>query len=192
MRASEKTCRFWRGGRMSAAAEKPGAATAESAAGLSAESLAAIDREIAKYPKGKQASAVMSALRIAQKEKRWLSKETIAFVAEYLQIPAIRAYEVATFYNMYDLAPVGRRKLCLCTNLPCALMGAMKTRAAFEEHLGIGCGKTTADGEWTFVEGECFGACGDGPAVIVDNEKMHAKITADKVPEFLAKVKAGK
>ncbi|MGI9305806.1 MAG: NAD(P)H-dependent oxidoreductase subunit E, partial [Gammaproteobacteria bacterium] len=114
------------------------------AAGLSAESLAAIDREIAKYPKGRAESAVMSALRIAQKEKRWLSKETIAFVAQYLDIPAIRAYEVASFYNMYDLKPVGRRKLCVCTNLPCALMGAMKTRAALEENLQISCGETTA------------------------------------------------
>lgn len=154
-------------------------------AALSAESRAAIDREIAKYPAGKKASAVMSALRIAQKEKRWLSRGTIAAVAEYLDIPAIRAYEVATFYNMYDLKPVGRRKLCLCTNLPCALRGAVKTKAAFEECLGIGAGGTTEDGEWTFTEGECFGACGDAPAVIVDNEKMHARITAEKVPEFL-------
>ena len=82
---------------------------------LSVDSLAAIDHEIAKYPKGKQASAVMSALRIAQKERGWLAKETIEFVANYLSIPAIRAYEVATFYNMYDLKPTGKRKLCLCT-----------------------------------------------------------------------------
>ena len=155
---------------------------------LSAESLAAIDIEIAKYPRGKQASAVMSALRIAQKEKGWLAKETIAFVAEYLNIPAIRAYEVATFYNMYDTKPVGRRKLCVCTNLPCALMGAMKTKAALEEALGIKCGETTEDGEWTLKEGECFGACGDGPVVIVNNEKMHAKITAANTADFLAKL----
>ena len=100
---------------------------------LSVDSLAAIDHEIAKYPKGKQASAVMSALRIAQKERGWLAKETIEFVANYLSIPAIRAYEVATFYNMYDLKPTGKRKLCLCTNLPCALMGAMKTAKALKK-----------------------------------------------------------
>lgn len=162
---------------------------AAKAAFLSADSMAAIDGEVAKYPAGKQASAVMGALRIAQKEKRWLSKETIAAVAAYLGIPAIRAFEVATFYNMYDLKPVGRRKLCLCTNLPCALMGAMRTKAAFLEHLGLSACGNTADGEWTFVEGECFGACGDGPAVIVDNEKMHAKITAEEVPGFLEKIK---
>lgn len=152
---------------------------------LSAESLAAIDREITKYPPGKGASAVMSALRIAQKEKGWLARETIEFVASYLAIPEIRAYEVATFYNMYDLKPVGRRKLCLCTNLPCALVGAMKTAAALKQQLGANFGETTADGAWTLREGECFGACGDGPVIIVNNEKMHKKITADKVADFL-------
>lgn len=156
---------------------------------LSPEALAAIDREVAKYPPGKGASAVMSALRIAQKEKGYLAKETIAFVASYLQIPTIRAYEVATFYNMYDLKPVGRRKLCLCTNLPCALMGAMKTAAALQKELGVGFGETTPDNEWTLTEGECFGACGDGPVVIVNNEKMHTKVTEDKVADFLRAAK---
>ena len=156
---------------------------------LSSESLAAIDREVAKYPAGKQASAVMSALRIAQKEKGWLAKETIEFVADYLQIPAIRALEVATFYNMYNLQPVGKRKLCICTNLPCALMGATKTAAALQESLGIKFGETTKDGEWTLREGECFGACGDGPIVIINNEKMHGGITAEKVPTFLEELR---
>ncbi|MGI9337170.1 MAG: NADH-quinone oxidoreductase subunit NuoE [Gammaproteobacteria bacterium] len=156
---------------------------------LSAASLAAIDREVAKYPKGRQASAVMSALRIAQKEKGWLSAETIEYVASYLHIPAIRALEVATFYNMYDLKPVGRHKLCVCTNLPCALMGAEETAAALKAALGVDFGGTTADGEWTLKEGECFGACADAPLVIVNNEKMHEKITVDKIPQFLAKLK---
>lgn len=156
---------------------------------LSAESLAAIDREIAKYPKGRQSSAVMSALRIAQKEKGWLSAEVIEFVAAYLHIPAIRALEVATFYNMYDLRPVGKHKLCVCTNLPCALMGADETAAALKEKLGINFNETTADGEWTLKEGECFGACADAPVIIVNNEKMHEKITPEKVPSFLAGLK---
>ena len=159
---------------------------------LSSESLAAIDREVAKYPKGRAASAMMSALRIAQKEKGWLSPETIAEVSEVLGVPSIRAYEVATFYNMYDLKPVGRRKLCLCTNLPCALMGALKTKAALEEALNIKCGETTPDGEWTLKEGECFGACMDAPAIIVNNEKLRPNITPDKVPGFLAKLKEEK
>ena len=157
---------------------------------LCAESLVAIDNEIAKYPKGRQASAVMSALRIAQKEKRWLSQEVMAFIADYLNMPAIRVYEVATFYNMYDLKPVGKHKLCLCTNLPCALMGAMKTKAALEEALDIKCGETSEDGEWTLQEGECFGACADAPAIIVNNEKMRAHITPEKVPDFLKALKS--
>lgn len=156
---------------------------------LSAESLSAIDREVAKYPKGRQSSAVMSALRIAQKEKGWLSAEVIEYVAAYLQIPAIRALEVATFYNMYDLRPVGRHKLCICTNLPCALMGADETASALKKELGIDYGETTSDGEWTLKEGECFGACADAPLIIVNNEKMHEKITANKIPQFLAKLK---
>lgn len=178
----------------SAAAEKSTAgedATA-SVPVLSSASLAAIDREVAKYPEGKQASAIMSALRIAQQEKRWLDKPTIEFVAAYLNLPAIRAYEVATFYNMYDLKPVGKKKLCLCTNLPCLLMGAGKTAAALQAALGIEMGETTADGQWTLVAGECFGACGEAPVVIVDNEKMHGKIHPDNVADFLARVCDGK
>ena len=153
---------------------------------LSAAARAAIDREVAKYPRGRQASAVMSALRIAQQEKGHLAQETIEYVAAYLDIPAVRAYEVATFYNMYDLSPVGRRKLCLCTNLPCLLGGAQRTQQALEAQLGIKTGETTADGEWTLKEGECFGACGGAPVVIVNNEKMHEGVTAEKVEEFLA------
>ena len=157
---------------------------------LSAESLVKIDHEIAKYPPGKQASAVMSALRIAQQEKGWLANEVIEFIAAYLSIPSIRAYEVATFYNMYELKPVGRRKLCLCTNLPCLLMGAAQTAAALKQQLNIDFGETTEDKEWTLKEGECFGACGDGPVMIVNNEKMHSHVTADKVAVKLAEIKS--
>ncbi|HLP81981.1 MAG TPA: NAD(P)H-dependent oxidoreductase subunit E, partial [Nitrosomonas sp.] len=91
---------------------------------LSAESLKKIDREIAKYPHDQKQSAVMSALAIAQDEKGWLATETINFVAEYLEMPAIAVYEVATFYNMYNLEPVGQYKITVCTNLPCALSGS--------------------------------------------------------------------
>ena len=157
---------------------------------LSAESLRAIDAEVAKYPKGKGASAIMSALRIAQKERGWLDNATIEFVADYLSLPAIRAYEVATFYNMYDLKPRGKNKLCICTNLPCLLMGAAQTADALRQALGIGFGETTADGEWTLREGECFGACGEAPVIIVNNEKMHSKIRANDVAAFLQQLSA--
>src|SRR5512140_1565879 len=91
---------------------------------LSAEALKKIDREIAKYPPGQKQSAVMAALAIAQDEKGWLAPETMDFVARYLDMPPVAVYEVATFYAMYNLAPGGRHKVTICTNLPCALQGA--------------------------------------------------------------------
>ena len=121
-------------------------------------------------------------------EKRWLSREVIEHVAEVIGVPAIRAHEVATFYNMYDLKPVGRRKISLCTNVPCALMGAISAAAALKERLGVEFGQTTADGKYTLVEGECFGACKECPVVIVDNIKMHSRVTAERVDEFLAEI----
>jgi len=104
---------------------------------LSAESLALIDLEVAKYPADQKQSAVMGALRIAQSERGWLKPELIEYVAHYLDMPSIAAYEVATFYNMYDTRPVGRHKLTLCTNLPCALMGANEIAEHLKKKLGI-------------------------------------------------------
>jgi len=107
---------------------------------LSPEALARIDREIAEYPPGQKQSAVMAALVIAQDEKGWLPKETIAAVAGYLGMAPIAAYEVASFYNMYDLHPVGKYKLTVCTNLPCALSGgvhAADAGALASEVLGV-------------------------------------------------------
>ena len=110
---------------------------------LSQESLQQIDREIAKYPPDQTQSAVMAALRIAQVEKGWLPKELIEFVARYLGMPPIAAFEVASFYNMYDLAPVGRHKITVCTNLPCALSGGVHAADYIKEKLGIDFNETT-------------------------------------------------
>lgn len=156
---------------------------------LSQESLAQIDREIAKYPADQKQSAVMSALRIAQTELGWLSKDTIAYVADYLGMPAIAAYEVATFYNMYDLEPVGRHKLTLCTNLPCQLQGADQVAGHLQARLGIGFGETTADGRVTLKEGECMGACGHGPLCLHNNHTMHTHLTAESVDKLLDDLK---
>ena len=95
---------------------------------LSQDSLTQIDREVAKYPADQKQSAVMAALAIAQAEKGWLAAETIEFVANYLEMPPIAAMEVATFYNMYDLNPVGKYKLTVCTNLPCACPAVITRR----------------------------------------------------------------
>jgi NADH-quinone oxidoreductase subunit E len=155
---------------------------------LSQDSLKQIDREVAKYPAGQAQSAVMAALRIAQVEKGWLSPDTIAFVAEYLGIPAMAAYEVATFYNMYDLAPVGRHKITVCTNLPCALSGGVHAADYVKKKLGIDFNETTADGRFTLKEGECMGACGDAPVLLLNNHQMCSWMTEEKIDQLLSRL----
>ena len=156
---------------------------------LNPESLAKIDKAIAKYPPDQKQSAVMAALTIAQDEKGWLSTETMDFVAAYLGMPPIAVYEVASFYTMYDLKPVGRNKLSICTNLPCALQGANKAAEHLKQKLGIGFGETTADGVFTLKESECMGACGDAPVVIRNNKKMLCAMTADKLDKLIEELK---
>lgn len=153
---------------------------------LSQESLQQIDREIAKYPADRKQSAVMAALRIAQVEKGWLSNDIIGFVADYLDMPAMAAYEVASFYNMYDLEPVGRHKIVVCTNLPCALSGGVHAADYVKEKLGIGFNETTPDGKFTLKEGECMGACGDAPVLLVNNHRMCSWMTTEKIDRLLA------
>ena len=155
---------------------------------LSQESLQQIDREIAKYPPDQKQSAVMAALRIAQVEKGWLPKELIEFVARYLGMPPIAAFEVASFYNMYDLAPVGRHKITVCTNLPCALSGGVHAADYIKEKLGIDFNETTPDGKFTLKEGECMGACGDAPVMLVNNHKMCSFMTEDAIEKKLAEL----
>ena len=153
---------------------------------LSAESLKQIDIELAKYPADQRRSAVMAALRIAQVEQGYLKPEAIEFVADYIGMAPVAAYEVATFYNMYDLKPVGAQKITVCTNLPCALRGGMAAGEYLKEKLGIGFGETTKDGKFTLVEGECMGACGDAPVLILNNHKMCSFMTKDAIDQKLA------
>ncbi len=155
---------------------------------LSQQALRQIDVELAKYPADKRRSATMSALRIAQTELGWLSNDTIEFVAGYLQIPATQVMEVATFYSMYNLKPVGKYKLTVCTNLPCALRGGFNTLEYLEHKLGIKCGETTADGKYTIQEGECMGACGDAPVMLVNNHKMCSFMDKEAIDKKLAEL----
>src|SRR5690349_371106 len=148
---------------------------------LSAQALAKIDREVAKYPAGQQQSAVMAALAIAQDEKGWLSPEMLDYVAEYLKMPPIAVFEVATFYAMYNLAPPGRHKLTVCTNLPCALSGGARAAEHLKSRLGIEFNQTTPDGRFTLKEGECMGACGDAPVLLVNNKRMVSWMSDDKL-----------
>jgi len=152
---------------------------------LTADSLKKIDLEIAKYPSDRKQSAVMSALAIAQDEKGWLANETINFVAEYLEMPPIAVYEVATFYNMYNLEPVGKYKITVCTNLPCALSGSNETAEYIKKKLGIEFNQTTADGKFTLKEGECFGSCGDAPVLLINNKRMCSFVSNEMVDKLL-------
>jgi len=152
---------------------------------LSPAALALIDKEVAKYPADQKQSAVMAALAIAQDEKGWLATETMDFVAQYLDMPPIAVYEVASFYTMYNLQPVGRCKLTLCTNLPCALQGATAAAAHLKQRLGIEFGETTADGVFTLKEGECLGACGDAPVMLMNNKTMLSWMTPDKIDALI-------
>ena len=156
---------------------------------LSAESLALIDAEVAKYPAEQKQSAVMGALRIAQGECGWLKPALIEYVADYLDMPAIAAYEIATFYNMYDTTPTGQHKITLCTNLPCTLMGAGDLGEYLKKKLGIGFGETTEDGRFTLREGECMGSCGDAPMCLHNNHVMLTHLTPEKVDAFLDNLK---
>jgi NADH-quinone oxidoreductase subunit E len=153
---------------------------------LKAESVRAIERELAKYPPDRKQSAVLSALRIAQEQHGWLPSELMEEVAGVLGMPPVSVYEVASFYTMYDLGPGGRHKLVMCTNLPCALSGAVEAA----DHLKRRCGvedfnQTSADGRFTVKEGECFGACGDAPVVLVDNKRLCSRMTPEKLDALL-------
>jgi NADH-quinone oxidoreductase subunit E len=152
---------------------------------LTEAALRKIDREVAKYPADQKQSAVMAALAIAQDEKGHLADETIEFVAHYLGMPPVAAFEVATFYTMYDLQPTGKCKLTLCTNLPCALSGATEAADHLRRRLGIGWNETTPDGRFTLKEGECFGACGDAPVLLVNNKRMLPGMTPERIDAAL-------
>jgi NADH-quinone oxidoreductase subunit E len=156
---------------------------------LSAESLEKIDKEITKYPPDQKQSAVMSALAVAQDELGWLSTETMDFVARYLDMPPVAIYEVATFYSMYNLQPIGKHKLAICTNLPCALSGAVDAADYLKQKLGIDFNQTTKDRQFTLKEGECFGACGDAPVLLVNNKRMCSFMSNEKLDALLSELK---
>ena len=138
---------------------------------FTAENKAIAEKIIAKYPKGRQASAVMPLLDLAQKQNGgWLNVPAIEMVAAMLDMPYIRAYEVATFYTMYHLEPVGKHVVEICTTTPCWLRNCAEVERACRDVLGIDYGETTADGMFTLHEVECLGACVNAPMVSIDRE----------------------
>lgn len=141
-----------------------------------------IDRWLTQYPPDQKRSAIITALLLVQKHNGgWLSEAAINAVADYLEIPQIAAYEVATFYDMYHLKPIGKHKISICTNVACMLMGSDKVVACVEKRLGIHLGETTADGLFTLQEMECMAACGGAPMCQIDDQEYHENLTEEKM-----------
>jgi NADH-quinone oxidoreductase subunit E len=152
---------------------------------LSRESMTQVQREIAKYPPEHKSSAVMAVLRIAQEEHNWLSAPLMDYVADLLGMRPIQVYEVATFYSMYDLKPVGRHKISVCTNVSCMLCGSDVIVSHLQKRLGIKLGETTPDNKFTLKEVECLAACGGAPMLQI-GKKYYENLTPQKVDEILA------
>lgn len=156
---------------------------------LSPQAIEKIEYELTKYPADQRQAAVMSALRIVQTERGWLSKESISEVANYLRMPEIAAMEVASFYNMYDLVPVGDYKITICTNISCMLRGSDEVVSHLKTKLGVGFNEITEDGKFCLKEGECMGCCGGAPLMHINNTQMHEFLTTEKVDEILKGLK---
>ena len=150
------------------------------------------DRIIARYPEGRQASAVLPLLDLAQRQHDgWLPRVAMDHVAQVLDMAPIRVYEVATFYTMYNLKPVGTHHVQVCTNLSCWLRGSDKVVAACAETLGIGLGETTGDGQFTLSEVECLGACVNAPMIQI-NDDYYEDLDADSTARVLTDLKDGR
>ena len=149
-----------------------------------------IDSWLAKYPPRQAQSAVIPALHILQTENDgWLSEPILDAVAVYLNIPAINVYEVATFYSMFELSPVGKHKINVCTNISCMLCGSEQIVAHLEQRLNIKLGQTTQDGMFTLKEVECLGACGGAPMLQL-NRDYHELLTPERVDQLIDEVSA--
>ena len=160
---------------------------------FSDENMKKIEQFIAKYPKGKQQSAIMPLLDQAQRQHdNWIPEAAMEEIARILDVPRIRVFEVATFYTMYNLQPRGKHHLQFCTTTPCWLRGSADVVAACEKHLGIKLGGTTEDGMFTMTDVECLGACVNAPVVQRNGDEYYEDLTADNVIEVLENIKAGK
>ena len=158
---------------------------------LSEKAYQRIDKELTKFPPEQKRSAIMASLTIAQEEKRWLSTEIIEDVADYLGLPPVMVQEVATFYDMYHLAPVGKYMISVCTNLPCALRDGVKSGQYLKDKLGIDYGETTPDGLFSIEECECLGSCGDSPLMLVNNHHMCVRMEPERIDAMLNALKDG-
>lgn len=154
---------------------------------ITPEARVEIDRWIAKYPPEYKKSAVMAALRIVQDVNGgWLTNDLMDAVAEYLEMEPIAVYEVGTFYSMYQLEPIGRHKVSVCTNISCMLCGAEEVVAHLQKRLGVKLGETTADKKFTLKEAECLGACGGAPMFQI-GRTYYENLTPEKIDAILSK-----
>jgi NADH-quinone oxidoreductase subunit E len=148
--------------------------------------------QIAKYPAGRERSAILALLTRAQEQNGdWLNQEALEYVGAYLKLPFIRVLEVATFYSMYNLRPVGKHLIEICTTTPCWLRGSADIVKACEEELGISIGETTPDGQFTIREAECLGACVNAPMCML-HKKYYEDLTPESMKKILRELKAGK
>ncbi|MBA2492695.1 MAG: NADH-quinone oxidoreductase subunit NuoE [Gammaproteobacteria bacterium] len=155
---------------------------------LSEQMRAEIDGWVARFPPDKKQSAVLNALRVVQREHGWLSTEMMDAVAGYLDMPRIAVYEVATFYSMFELKPVGRHSISVCTNVSCMLRGSDEIVAHLENKLGIKTGESTPDGRFYLKqEEECLAACCGAPMMQIDHV-YHENLTPERVDSILEKL----
>jgi NADH-quinone oxidoreductase subunit E len=141
-----------------------------------------IDHWLTKYPAEQKRSAVIAALlKVQEQNKGWLSDAAMDAVATYLGLSRIEVYEVATFYDMFELKPIGKHKINICANLPCMLRGSDAIVDALKERLGISPGQTTIDGKFTLRWSECLAACGGAPMCQVNDKAYHENLTPEKM-----------
>ena len=159
---------------------------------LSAATIARFDRELAKYPDDQKQSAVMACLAIVQQEQGFVSADSERAIAAHLDMAPMAVHEVSTFYNMYNLQPVGKYKINVCTNLPCQLRHGPGALEYVCKKLGVEVGGTTADGMFTVQPGECMGACADAPVLLVNDRNMCSYMSHDKIDQLIDGLRAVK
>ena len=157
---------------------------------FSVENLEKVGKVVAKYPEGRAASAVIPLLDLAQRQQGWISVATMDTVARMLGMPAVRVYEVATFYTMFNLEPVGAFLVQICTTTPCMLRGSDSIVEACRNHLGIDFGETTGEGTFTLKEVECLGACVNAPMVQI-NDDYYEDLDGNQIVEILESLARG-
>ena len=159
---------------------------------LSAATIARFDRELAKYPSDQKQSAVMACLAIVQQEQGFVSADSERAIAAHLDMAPMAVHEVSTFYNMYNLQPVGKYKINVCTNLPCQLRNGQGALEYVCKKLGVEVGGTTPDGMFTVQPGECMGACADAPVLLVNDRNMCSYMSHDKIDQLIDGLRAVK